>query len=212
MQVLVVIYWVWFAISVVVMTRRAIRRISRPSTPRPNAVEARSSAGSSAGSVLIESLAQRVSERAAMAAAESAASAPPPAPTKPEPAARTLPLPARSSVAGVRSTLADALAGIAMPAGLAPLTLVHGADVVRRAVFATTSTTLEQVDAEVLAELERLGYDHDRVGPHASLARRGDEALALRLHAIGPQPKKGPADLNYPTAPAGSVVLDLELT
>ena len=207
MKVLVVMYWVWFGISVIVLTRRAIRRIFGRSAPPPTT----RSPSATAGSVLMDSLAQRVQERAARAVADTTSV--PVAEPAPEPApmVRTLPQPARSTIAGARATLADALAGIAMPADLAPLTLVNGADMIRRAVFATTSTTLERVDAEVLAELERLGYDLDRVGPHASLARRGDDALALRFHVIGPQPKKGPADANYPTAPAGSVVLDVEL-
>lgn len=207
MKVLVVIYWVWFAISVVVLTRRVIRRIFGRSDTAPTAT----SQGATTGSVLMDSLAKRVHDRAARAAFDTTSV--PPAESAPEsvPAMRPLPQPARSPIAGARATLADALAGIAMPADLAPLTLVSGADMVHRAVFATTSTTLEQVDAEVLAELERLGYELDRVGPHASLARRGDDALALRLHVIGPQPKKGPAHANYPTAPASSVVLDVEL-
>jgi hypothetical protein len=224
MKVLVVMYWLWFGVSVIVLGRRALRRISgRTTRPAGAATDA------SPGPALIESLAQRVHERAALAAAASAEAAAERhahvqddaahgslatevASPAPEVAAPSLPMPVRSSVVGVRTTLADALAGIAMPSDLTPLTLIAGADMVRRAVFATTTATVERVDAEVGAELERLGYDLDRVGPHSSLARRGDDALAVRTHVIGPQPKKGPADAMYPTAPAGSVVLDVELT
>ena len=207
MKVLVVMYWAWFAISVVVLAGRSMRRSFGRSDLLPTATPP----GPTAGSVLMDSLTQRVQERAALAVADTTWALVAGSASASAPVVRTTRQPARSTIAGARATLADALAGVAMPADLAPLTLVNGADMIRRAVFATTSTTLERVDAEVLAELERLGYDLDRVGPHASLARRGDGALALRLQVIGPQPKKGPANASYPTAPAGSVVLDVEL-
>lgn len=122
-----------------------------------------------------------------------------------------LPRAERSSTPGERKTLADALRGIAMPSDLAPLVHVDIADPNRRAVFATTGRAVELVGAEVAAELERLGFALEPVGPHDAIARRGDDALAVRMRTIGPEPKKGPADAAYPTAPGGSVVLDVEL-
>jgi hypothetical protein len=98
-----------------------------------------------------------------------------------------------------------------MPSDLAPLVHVGLTDPERRAVFATAGRSVELVGAEVAAELLRLGYQLEPTSTTDAIARRGDDTLTVRMRTIGPQPQKGPADTTYPTAPAGSVVLDVEV-
>jgi hypothetical protein len=251
MKLLVIGYWVWFGISIIVLTRRVIskrgrRRAETRATPpgAPVAVPPTS----------IDDIAERVAARLAETAPVAdpappvgpAATAPvpsapvpvapaPPAPT-PIPAAVAplvtplaptpgdasaplagsvfaprLPQPVRSSLAGARTTLAELLRGIAMPSDLAPLVHVAGTDPDRRAVFCTTGHPVEIVGASVAAELQRLGFALEATGPTDAIARRGEHALAVRMRTIGAPPEKGPADPAYPTAPGGSVVLDLEI-
>lgn len=211
MTVIVVVYWAWVAVSLAILTRRAFRRLSgrsaRPTTidvpgyiaTQPNrlAMSLPRAAFESGGSDDV------IAHAKAALAAHAEASVR---------ASTTLPQPSRSPIAGPRVTLATALAGIAMPSDLAPLAHIDGADPDRRAVFTTSGRTAEIVGVDMATELERLGFEMHTVGPLDAIARRGDDALTVRVRAIGPEPKKGPADRNYPTARAGSVVLDLELS
>lgn len=250
MKLLIIGYWTWFAISVVVLTRRVILKRSRRTDPATSSPDVTSNTS-------MDDLASRVAARLAAAAptggpdVAGALQAAPHAPEveplapplvsplvseempprspaaddvgapAPEPAsdalagtvfAPRLPLPTRSAVAGPRTSLAEALRGIAMPSDLAPLVHVGLTDPERRAVFATSGRTVELVGAEVAAELLRLGYQLEPMSATDAIARRGDDALTVRMRTIGPQPQKGPADAAYPTAPAGSVVLDVEIT
>lgn len=251
MKVLVVGYWVWFGISVIVLSRRLIMRMAggprggRASAPGTGADATSATAGTPSPQAAgvagapIEDLASRVAARLAAQAPEAAAEPAPAIETSIETAVDPVvddaapgepttevdapaalagtvfaprpPAPTRSSVSGARTSLAEVLRGMAMPADLAPLVHVAGADPTRRAVFCTTGLPVERVGAEVAEELLRLGFVLEPTSTTDALARRGDDALTVRMRAIGPQPQKGPADPAYPTAPAGSVVLDVEL-
>lgn len=224
MKFVVIGYWLWFGVSVLLLARRAVMR-------RSGRAERRRGPDASSADTQISEVASRVVARAAQLAGTS----PPPtsigpsvvAPTAQTPVSETgpgpssalagtvfapLPRAVRSSAAGTRTTLGEALRGIAMPSDLAPLVHIAGGDPNRRAVFATTGRALERVGAEVAEELQRLGFALEPMGPQDAIARRGEDSLAVRLRAIGPQPKTGPADAAYPTAPECSVVLDVELT
>lgn len=230
MKILVVGYWVWFGISVIVLSRRLIVRVTSgpKAARRARAATANGGLGpldappGSADDRARDDLASRVAARLAASvpavadapAADSLAAAPAVTPTVAAPGAPVapgLPRPTRSELAGARTTLAEVLRGITMPAGLAPLVHVAGTDPERRAVFCTSGRAVELVGAEVADELARLGFVLEATNATDALARRGDHAVAVRMRAIGPQPPKGPADPAYPTAPAGSVVLDVEL-
>ena len=210
MTVIVVVYWSWVAVSLAILTRRAFRRLGGHSA-RPTAIDVPGYTATQPN-LLAMSLPRTALKPAAddgiIAHAKAALAAHAEASARISP---SLPQASRSSTPGARTTLAVALAGIAMPSDLAPLAHIAGADPDRRAVFTTSGRTAEIVGVEMATELERLGFEMQTVGLLDSIARRGDEALTVRVRAIGPDPKKGPADPNYPTARAGSIVLDLEL-
>lgn len=255
MKLLVVGYWLWFGVSIIVLSRRLILRVTRgpargpedapstgdtPTTATPvtslddvatrvaarlagavpataaadetvdaddadEAVEAGEAMPAAATSAIVTSSLDTVD---AVDAVDAVGTAEDEASVVPSPG---LPQPTRSPVAGARTTLAEVLRGITMPADLAPLVHVAGTDPTRRAVFCTTGRPVELVGVAVGEELARLGFTIEPVSATDSIARRGDDAVAVRMRAIGPQPPKGPADPAYPTAPAGSVVLDVEL-
>ena len=71
--------------------------------------------------------------------------------------------------------------------------------------------TVAAVDAALTEELERLGFAIERTGPADVLAHRGPHAVALHMRTIGLTTSGAPADPAYPTAPAGSVVVDVQL-
>jgi hypothetical protein len=139
-------------------------------------------------------------------ATAAAADTPAPAPRPP-----LVPRPGRSPVAGARTSLAESLAGIRMPLDLAPLSHVAGSDPERRLVLTTNKGTSTAVDVALTEELERLGFAVARTGPTELLAHRGDHAVTLHVRAIGFPPSGGPADPAYPTATAGSVIVDIQL-
>ena len=219
MKVVVIGYWLWFGVSVLLLARRAVMR-------RSGRADRRRGPDTSSVATPIVEVAARVAARAAQLAETLPIGPSVAAPSAHAPASQTgtgpssalagtvfapLPRAVRSSVAGTRTTLGEALRGIAMPSDLAPLVHIEGGDPNRRAVFATTGRSPELVGAEVAEELQRLGFALEPMGPQDAIARRGEDSLAVRIRAIGPLPKTGPADPAYPTAPECSVVLDVEL-
>jgi hypothetical protein len=261
MRILVVGYWVWFGISIIVLSRRLIVRVTKGSKSGRVAGTTAGAAGpgapdaprDEAGDDALGDLASRVAARLATTTPETAPVVGPVRapiveplveplarpvttdtcaepgdvevrasahePTDDERAAALvgtvfasrLPQPTRSDVAGARTSLAEVLRGITMPAGLAPLVHLPGSDPERRVVFCTSGHPVEVVGAQRAHELARLGFALEPTSTTDAIARRGDDAIAVRMRTIGPQPPKGPADPAYPTAPAGSVVLDVEL-
>jgi hypothetical protein len=125
--------------------------------------------------------------REARAAVGSPASAPTPVST-----ARSA-----SAAAPVRATVADALAGIALPCDLAPLTGTDAVPDPYRLVCFTDRSTAGTVRAAIAGELERLGYSLRSVSSTETVATRDGTELTVTLH---PTPEA------FPTAPPGSVV------
>jgi hypothetical protein len=96
-----------------------------------------------------------------------------------------------------RVTIADALAGIEMPCGLAPLVGEGDAITVFRAVFATTEASAEQVGAGLADQLEALGFRLSTISDNEAVAVRDTtEVTVTVLTDLTP----------FPTAPPGSVV------
>ena len=104
-----------------------------------------------------------------------------------------------------RPTVAEALQGIAMPCGLAPVVRPgEGLLADFRVAFLTHTSDAATVGAAVGDELERLGYTLSTTSNTEALARRGD--IVVRL-VIYPQPGdvlRGD-DPVFPVAPEGSV-------
>lgn len=130
--------------------------------------------------------------REARAAAGSTVTAP--APTA-RPASPARPAP---PAAPVRATVAEALAGIALPCELAPLTGTEALPDPRRLVCFTDRAPAESVGAAVGDELERLGFTLRPVSATALVAARSGTELTVTVH---PTPEA------FPTAPPGSVVV-----
>ena len=228
MSFLVTVYWLWFGVSLAILARRGVRKLWRTpaSPPARTNVEREPALRTDDAADAVEGAVTTTAPPLA-AAAPSAPSAPPlaaatpsapsaplrvaPRPSAVEQRPSAAPRPDRSPVAGARTSLADALAGIRMPLDLAPLSPPAGADPTRRLVLATSGCPASVVDAALTEELERLGYAVERTGPTEMLAHRGDHAVTLHVRPIIPAASKGPADPAYPTAPAGSVVVDLQL-
>ncbi len=211
MTLLVTLYWLWFAASLAILARRAVRKLWRtPADATPAASVTRGPAAKAAPAAP----AVHAADAAPAAPAAPAADAAPRSATPGDVRGATppaVPRPDRSPVAGARTSLAEALAGIRMPLDLAPLSHFDGADPTRRLVLATSACPATAVDAALTEELERLGYAVERTGPTDVLAHRGDHAVALHMRTIAFRASGGPADAAYPTAPVGSVVVDLQL-
>ena len=111
-----------------------------------------------------------------------------------------------------RSTsVAEALAGIQMPADLIPLTMVdtHRLDA-NQIALVTEGHPAEEVGRGIADELERLGFVLTPVGDQELLAERAGDKLKVVIH---PKPSLvsaggGPA---FPTAGIDSVVVELAL-
>jgi hypothetical protein len=209
MSFLVTLYWLWFGVSLAVLARRGVRKLWRtPTTPAAPTVPAR-------GPLLLSDASATAADGEAAVRGAPAGSAPSPGvavhPATVEPRPAAAPRPDRSPLAGARTSLAEALAGIRMPLDLAPLSTPAGADPTRRLVLSTTACPAPVVDAALTEELERLGFAVERTGPTEVLAHRGDHTVTLHVRPIVPLASSGPADPAYPTAPAGSVVVDLQL-
>jgi hypothetical protein len=194
--ILVLVFWCWFAASIVILARRGIRRStnrtkqreSRPPVVWPPLHE-------------IDPLPNEVGAAPDAAGSDPAADAD--APRKPNVFTRE-PRVKRDA------TIAAALDGIRLPCDLAPLT-GGGNDFERRAAFFTVGYPAEAVAPGIADELERIGMKFNALSENTAVAKRDDVEVRVAVHAVGPA-INGVADLTYPTAPEHSVVVEFELT
>jgi hypothetical protein len=106
--------------------------------------------------------------------------------------------------------IAEALRGITLPCDLGPLVSNGSIDFQRRAVFFASGYPAEVVGAAVAEALQEIGMSFTTLHDDVAVARRGETAVRVTVHPIGIA-MKGVADVNYPTAPPNSVVVDFEL-
>jgi hypothetical protein len=157
-------------------------------------------------------------------AAESAPSSPAPTGAVPSEAAADLSPSARSGFfarseqsttdpgrpeSGSRATVAEAVRGISMPCGLAPV--VDGSVSIPnpfRVAFLTTGVTATEVGAAVADELERLGFKVSTATPTELLARRDGVEVRAVLYPTPSSAKRG-FDPIFPVAPSGAIGLEL---
>jgi hypothetical protein len=107
-----------------------------------------------------------------------------------------------------RVAVASALAGIALPEALTPLsTLGVGEPGEHRAVFIATRADAALIGRQVGDELERLGYTLRSTSDTTLDARRGDALIVVALY---PEPEATVVDgvRVFPTARVGDVVVE----
>jgi len=102
--------------------------------------------------------------------------------------------------------VAELLAGIQLPCGLAPVMSPEGSFGPHRVAFSTPDHGPAAVGREVGDELERLGYSLHSTGDTTLEARKGNQVLSVTLH---PQAKTAAEDgaRMFPHVPAGSVAV-----
>ena len=106
-------------------------------------------------------------------------------------------------------TLADALAGIAMPCDLAPL-MGSGPLDPRRASFFTTGHAATTVGSALADELERLGFTISPDDERSIRAERGADLVRARLASASLDSEVVMKEL-HPSAPEGALVVELTL-
>ena len=109
------------------------------------------------------------------------------------------------------TSMMEALAGIQLPCDLVPLNYVAGLAITERELTLVTSGhPADEIGTALGDELERLGYELLTMAPHEALATRGADRVRITIHARPDTVLTGKTP-TYPTAPAGSVVVELSL-
>jgi len=199
--VVLVLFWSWLAISLSIYGYRLWRRLSqRNDDPGSSSSAATDGTSASRGAPAMPP---------SPAGTPAPLAGPPRSPTD-SPATPTLAAatPGRAGLFADRGAstenkrvtrvpIADALAGIEMPCGLAPL--VGDGDVMStfRAVFATNEASAEEVGAGLADQLEALGFQLSTISDHEATATR--DSIEVSVSVL--------TDLTaFPTARPGSVV------
>jgi hypothetical protein len=137
-------------------------------------------------------------------------SAPPTVTSPPEPYSlrnellSSAPLTARSD-----ATVADLVAGIALPHDLVPLTtLAPRAAVGDRVAFWTDRAPAEVVGPAFATELERLGYTMIPLDERTASAQRDHDRLVVTIHPDGDKALVA-GQLAFTSVPEGSVVIEV---
>jgi hypothetical protein len=107
-----------------------------------------------------------------------------------------------------RPTVAEAVAGIQLPCGLAPATTTERFPSPFIARFLTTESDPATVGAGLADELERLGFSLSTSTPTELVARRADAEVRVVLY-VNPAAAKRGLDAIFPAAPPGSVGVEL---
>jgi hypothetical protein len=108
-----------------------------------------------------------------------------------------------------RATVAEAVAGISMPAGLSPVPDVASrVPNPYRVAFLTDQAPAPEVGRALADELERLGFTLSTPAPTELLARRPGVELRVVLHPRAASAKRG-IDLLFPAAAPDAVGVEL---
>ncbi len=108
-----------------------------------------------------------------------------------------------------RPTVSEAVQGIVMPCGLAPV--IDGSQSIPnpfRVAFVTTEADAPTVGAALADELERLGFSLATATPTELLARRDDAELRVVLYVNAATAKRG-LDLVFPAVAPNAVGVEL---
>lgn len=196
-----IVLWVWLAISLGVYGYRLWRRVSKgPKSVRENvdALEG-PSRRTHQTEVPPQDIEARAERRATGAELPSAT-----APDGGVPGPATSPEPVREHR---RVEVATALTGITMPCELTPV--INSRIGLERfdAVFSTTAATPGEVEAAVLDELRRLGFEIGHGPGDEMVAEQQTTRVYVRLFAD--EPERSPVDPSrFGLLPPGSVVVE----
>jgi hypothetical protein len=199
--VLAVLFWIWVAVSVVVLVRR---RITKRAQRRVAEAQVASVDAEDVVDVPVD---DRSAEPAPEPVAVLAATAPAPAP--PPPAAMPVADPiveARHHRSAPAAGIADALVGIKMPCDLVPLVFDRLAT--DRITLSTVGFPAEIVGTSLADEVERLGYVVRPLSDREVIATRGVTELRLTINPPGPDGRH----LHHPQARDDSVVVEIVLS
>lgn len=193
--VFVSLFWIWTIVSVLVLLYRwfttgTVRNSTKRPTTRP--LE---------GAAPAVDLAAFEAKLAAQAPSESTDGVDP----VDDPTAETDPNSERVTRA---ETLAEALTGIQMPAGLVPF--VSETVNPRRALFTTSTTSSDIVNTALAGEFERLGFELQRPEEHTLVAIRADAAIDVRILASA-QGARAVRDDPNDAVPEHAVLTELRL-
>jgi len=209
-----IILWPWFLVSVFVLIRRSFRKRSGTGTPPatsptspvppapPNTVGSPSSGARGVG-------------RPAWSADTPLPAAPPPTPGPP-PAAPVLPEgasifdpPSDLPPTPPRATIAEMVEGIQLPCDLTPLVGAMRPIGARESVaFVTRTADATSVGRAVGEELRRLGFELTTRHATEVVATRGDDWLIVAVHPDGATAERS-GERAFPNAGPGSVVVEL---
>jgi hypothetical protein len=229
MNVIVVLFWAWFLVSLVIVVRRAIQRRQEKRARRegrqavlhePTSMSAPDDAPP-VDEPPADAVAAPIDEWVADVPAASPPvptrlAAPQPVPDSPAPVSQPLSQPRVATMARTAAspvTVAQVIAGIEMPCGLVPLTLSdHDLryDTGQRAQFFTTAVPAAVVGTQLAEELERIGLTVTTHGERAAIAQRGRLAVEYRVITIGAL-IDGVASVEYRSAPPDSVVVEFNV-
>lgn len=150
-----ILFWIWFAVSVVILVLRRLKVIGAGRDP--------------------------AEEPEAVAPLDRTWAPPPPDPDAPLAPVTA----GSGPVIGARPTLAELLAGITLPHELVPLTQSLGTDPATELVVSTRSASAEVVGTGLADELERLGYAVAPTGERTAIAEGARGRVELEVHADG---------------------------
>ena len=219
------IFWPWFFVSLGILMHRRVTTGTFKSTPKPEPM-APLSASDLRLPPLPDTVAAGSLDQAPAADEKTTADEPgevaaevmttdvePPTP-EPETAGAVATAPAKPTVATnpdrpASMNLADAVAGISMPCDLAPL-MGTGAMNPRKVAFFTTGFEPSTVGGRVADELERLGFEITSVDDRTIRADQGADSVQAKMRSITLDNPETMAEM-HPSAPEGSLVLELQL-
>jgi hypothetical protein len=187
-QVLVALLYLWLLIAAGVYGWRAYRRLVHRETRKDRLARSASTGDATAPRATArpepgpnDDAPPRPIPPAATSSGRQGVFAPSGAPAAPSPTGPIGP------AGGGRPTVAELVAGIALPCGLIPV--VTGAELdPHHVVFATTGHAAGEVGSALADELERLGFELRTESDTEAVAVRDDASLRVRVRGEGDEP------------------------
>ena len=219
--VIAIIFWLWFAVSMVLLVQRRMKRAGQrraerearntalrglsPSEPEPQEQAISTASVQSAGSPESGPALAAHQDDSTSEPAEDFPAVTVPSDDGPRPSIRELMNPTRTSVAEI-------ISGISMPCELVPLTgAVEDADLMSatRLVFCTSGHAAARVGAALADELERLGMTVASTDATTAMATNDTGCIELTIYG-NPETVHAGNKPMFPTAPSDSVVVEIK--
>jgi len=209
---LLVLFYLWVALSVVILVYRLVtrrRRSPRTRVVKASDLEVRPASPSTVTVSPPLAPPEAVPPTGAPASGAADGEGPAMAPAAPAPPAASPAAPGADD--GPAASLMEALAGIRLPCDLLPMTVVEGRTLgPRELLLVTSGYTGAEVGRALGDAVAALGYSVTPLGSDRALAARGRDEITITIHDRPDTVLAGrrPA---FPTAGAGSVVVELRL-